>query len=61
MVPFGVPIIIRHLLFRVPPKGTIVSTTTHLSATDLRFRVYDCRSRLYDARCIYQLTLVPFT
>ena len=28
MVPFWVPIKIRHLLFRVPPKGTIILTTT---------------------------------
>ena len=31
MVPFWVPIIIRHLLFRVPKKGTIILTTTHVS------------------------------
>ena len=30
MVPLGVPIIIRHLIFRVPKKGTIISTTTHM-------------------------------
>ena len=30
MVPFGVPIIIRHLLFRVPKKGTLILTTTHI-------------------------------
>ena len=29
MIPFGVPIIIRHLLFRVPQKGTLILTTTH--------------------------------
>ena len=28
MVPFRVPIVIRHLLFRVPKKGTIILTTT---------------------------------
>ena len=28
-VPFGVLIIIRHLIFRVP-KGTIILTTTHI-------------------------------
>ena len=27
MVPFWVPIIIRHLLFRVPKKGLILTTT----------------------------------
>ena len=27
-VPFWVPILIRHLLFRVPKKG-LISTTTH--------------------------------
>ena len=31
-VPFWVPIIIRHLLFRVPKKGTIILTTTHILA-----------------------------
>ena len=30
MVPFWIPIIIRHLIFRVPKKGTKVLTTTHL-------------------------------
>ena len=30
MVPLGVPIIIRHLLFRVPQKGTLILTTTHI-------------------------------
>ena len=28
--PFGVPIIIRHLVLRVPQKGTIILTTTHM-------------------------------
>ena len=32
MVPSGVPIIIRHLLFRVPEKGTIILTTTQMSS-----------------------------
>ena len=31
MVPFWVPIIIRHLLFRVPQKGTLILTTTHIT------------------------------
>ena len=26
----GSPIIIRHLIFRVPKKGTIILTTTHM-------------------------------
>ena len=30
MVPFWVPIIIRHLLFRAPEKGTLILTTTHM-------------------------------
>ena len=30
MVPFGILIIIRHLLFRVPQKGIIIWTTTHM-------------------------------
>ena len=30
MVPFWVPIIIRPLIFRVPKKGTIILTTTHV-------------------------------
>ena len=29
-VPFWVPIILRHLLFRVPQKGTIILTTTQV-------------------------------
>ena len=32
MVPFCIPIIIRHLVFRVP-KGTIILTTTHMLDT----------------------------
>ena len=31
MVPFWVPNIIRHLLFRVPKKGTLILTTTHIN------------------------------
>ena len=31
-VPFWVPIIIRHLLFRAPKKGPLILTTTHISA-----------------------------
>ena len=31
MVPFWVPIFIRHLLFKVPKKGTIMLTTTHMA------------------------------
>ena len=31
MVPFWIPSIIRHLIFRVPKKGTIILTTTHVS------------------------------
>ena len=30
MAPFWVPIIIRHLIFRVPQKGIIILTTTHI-------------------------------
>ena len=30
MVPFWVPTIIRHRIFRVPQKGTIILTTTHV-------------------------------
>ena len=33
MVPFGVRIIIRHLLLRVPQKGAIILTTTHMKAS----------------------------
>ena len=33
MVPFWVPIIVRPLIFRVPQKGTIILTTTHISST----------------------------
>ena len=36
MVPFWVPIIIRHLIFRVPKKGTIIFTTTHLGLSGTR-------------------------
>ena len=32
MIPFGVLIIIRHLIFRVPQKGTLILTTTHIGA-----------------------------
>ena len=30
MVPFGVPHIIRHLIFRVSKNGALILTTTHL-------------------------------
>ena len=30
MVPFWVPNIVRHLLFRVPKKGALILTTTHM-------------------------------
>ena len=38
MVLFWVPIIIRHLLFRVPKKGTIILTTTHIGGILETFR-----------------------
>ena len=31
MVPVWVPSIIRHTLFRVPKKGTLILKTTHMS------------------------------
>ena len=34
-VPFGVPITIRHLLFRVPKK-TLILTTTHMLSSKLQ-------------------------
>ena len=30
MVPFWIPIIRRHLIFRVPKNGTMILTTTHM-------------------------------
>ena len=41
---FCIPIIIRYLRFRVPKKGTIILTTTHI-AKGLGFRVYGSESR----------------
>ena len=35
MVPFWIPIIIRHLIFRVPNKGTIVLRTLTVSTTEI--------------------------
>ena len=35
MVPCWVPIIMRHLIFRVPEKGTIILTTTQMEKTNL--------------------------
>ena len=32
MVPFWVPNIVRHLIFRVPKKGTIILKTTHMTS-----------------------------
>ena len=32
MVPFWIPIIIRHLICRVPKNGTLILTTTHVAA-----------------------------
>ena len=37
MVPFRVLTVIRHLVFRVPKKGTIILTTTHIGGV-LSFR-----------------------
>ena len=34
MAPVGVPIVIRHLLFRVPQKGPIILTTTQKVEAD---------------------------
>ena len=33
-VSFWAPIFIRHLLFRVPKKGTVILTTTHIGASN---------------------------
>ena len=30
MVPFWAPNIVRHLIFRVPQKGTLILTPTHM-------------------------------
>ena len=30
MVPFWIPILIRHIIFRVPKKGTKILTSAHL-------------------------------
>ena len=35
MVPFWIPIIIRHLIFRLPKKGTIILTTTPMRDSDM--------------------------
>ena len=35
-VPFWVPIIIGHLLFRVPKKGTLILTTTQVGLNNLK-------------------------
>ena len=32
-VSFWVPIIARHLIFRVPKKGTLILTATHMYGT----------------------------
>ena len=34
MVPFSIPIVMRHLIFRVPQKGTIILITTRDSTAD---------------------------
>ena len=36
MVPFWVPIIIRHPILMVPQKGTIILTTTHIGIIQYR-------------------------
>ena len=42
MVSFWIPTIIRHLIFRVPKKGTIILTTTHILQSHKKtgFRVF---------------------
>ena len=37
MVPFWVPIIIRHLLFRVPKIGNIILTATHTQRVHIHY------------------------
>ena len=46
MVPFGLLIVIRHLVSRGPQKGTIILITTQI---DMRLSSGRCRSRLYRA------------
>ena len=43
MVPFWVLMIIRHLIFRVPQKGAIILTTTHMLEAWLELRERDLR------------------
>ena len=40
VVPFWILFIIRHLVFRVPKKGTIISTTTHIFILQLSSNCY---------------------
>ena len=40
LFPFGVLGIIRHLIFRVPQKRTIILTTTHICLHSCRYTVY---------------------
>ena len=44
MVPFWIPVIVRHPIFRVPKKGTIILTTSHMDRHEL--------SRDSSGRCI---------
>ena len=49
MVPFWIPIMIRHLIFRVPtPKGITFLTTTHVDAPAARFQEPQ-------SRCLFRL------
>ena len=45
MVPFWVPIITRHLLFRVAQEGTLILTTTHVTMYTPE-KIKDSRARL---------------
>ena len=51
MVPFWVPIIIRHLILRVPQKGIIILTTTHVGIETLRFPrcMLSCGQAVFDS------------
>ena len=57
MVPFWVPMIIRHLIFRVPRKGTIILTTTHLGILlgSSRKRIVYHVKAVDDPKRMYQL------
>ena len=62
IVPFWIPIIMRHLTSRVPPKGIIILTTTHIGIVEgLFLKAWALNLGLRVPRCRQDLQAVNFS